>query len=77
MENSYALACGVVVSKLIDMAIVLNQISDLQTLECSFVDSSGCRNFYFVAHGEQIQAVKNKSKFTFHVFLISKIINTT
>ena len=33
----------------------------LETIECSFVDSSGCQHFYFVARGQQIEAEKSQS----------------
>lgn len=80
MENSYAAEIWFMVlwyqNSQSDVAIVLNRISDLQTRECSFVDSSGCHNFYFVTPGQLIQADKNRSKFTFHVFHL-QIISVT
>ena len=32
----------------------------LETIECSFVDSSGCHHFYFVARGQRIEAEKTQ-----------------
>ena len=32
----------------------------LETIECSFVDSSNCQHFYFVARGQQIEAEKTQ-----------------
>ena len=37
----------------------------LETLQCSFVDSSGCQHFYFVADGRQIEAEKTQGKYRF------------